>query len=82
VGSWLVQIDDGRAVGEGDEDCDPSDEEYPEDDLGLSSTLGGYPVEAEREPAKPLEPEPAEPEPEPEPEPELEPNPEPNPEDV
>jgi hypothetical protein len=52
VGSWLVQIDDGRAVdeGDGDEDCDPSDEEYPEDDLGLSSTLGAYPAEAEREP--------------------------------
>jgi hypothetical protein len=65
VGSWVVQIDDGRTVDEGDdEDCEPSDEEYPEDDLGLSSTLGGYPAEAERELENPLD---AEPDPVPEP---------------
>jgi hypothetical protein len=41
VGSWLVQIDDGRAA-EDEDDDEPSDDEYPEDDdLGLSSTLGG-----------------------------------------
>jgi hypothetical protein len=40
VGSWLVQIDDGRAAD--DEDGDElSDDVYPEEDLGLSSVLGG-----------------------------------------
>jgi hypothetical protein len=39
VGSWLVQIDEGLAAAEeDDEDCEPSDDEN--DDLGLSSTLG------------------------------------------